>query len=187
MGLIVSFKQRLPTKIIFKAQSGDKFALTHIYNEYKSAIYSLAYRILQDRDASEDVLQQVIEKVILKVSDLNDVNKFNGWLKTLSYRITIDYLNKSKSQVVLDEIENSLLVKEDELTTLDLDKYLQILNSRERLVLVLFLIEGYQHQEIADKLDLTEGNSKQIYRRALNKLKSLADKQAFSGLVEQQI
>ncbi len=180
----MSFKQRLPNTIILKAQKRDQFALTHIYHQYKSAIYGLAYRITQDRDASEDILQQVIEKVILKINALKEPEKFNGWLKTLSYRVTIDYLNKSSKNLDTEFDIDSFESQSFETTSLDIEKYLAVLNSRERLVLNLFLVEGYKHQEIAEKIGISEVNSKQIYRRSLQKLNNLSIKASYSGVGE---
>ncbi len=177
----MSFKRRLAAKVIKKAQQGDKFAFTHIYHQYKSAIYSLALRILRDSDAAEDIVHQVIEKVLVKIRDLDDVTKFNGWLKTLSYRTTIDYLNKRARDISMDLVDEVIDIASFDVNTLDIEKYLAILKPMERLVVILFLVEGYKHKEIAIKLDISEPSSKQIYRRSLNKLKLLESKVAFSG------
>lgn len=181
----MSFSKRLPNSIIIKAQQGDKFAITQIYQEYKSAIFGLSFRILQDRDAAEDILQQVIERMMQKMNTLNEPSKFNGWLKTLTYRASIDYVNKSAKELGADILEE--LVTDDSgyaEATLDIDKYLAILNQRERLIVVLFLVEGLSHREVAEKLAISEVNSKQIYRRSLNKLKQLAAKESYGGAMQ---
>ncbi len=182
----MSFSKRLPNKVIIKAQKGDKFAITQIYHEYKSAILGLSYRILQDSYAAEDILQQVIEKMMNKITSLKDPSKFNGWLKTLTYRASIDYVNKKSKEVnsdSLDELDSDYSVSQ-EVTSYDIEKYLEILNERERIVVILFLVEGTSHNEVAEKLDISEVNSKQIYRRAMNKLKELALKQSYSGVMQ---
>ncbi|NVJ68103.1 MAG: sigma-70 family RNA polymerase sigma factor [Gammaproteobacteria bacterium] len=181
----MSFSKRLPIKVIQKAQEGDKFAITQIYHEYKSAILGLSYRILQDSCAAEDILQQVIVKMMNKVSNLNDPAKFNGWLKTLTYRASIDHINKHKKEIGLESMDELSSYETDTLgeTNLDLEKYLINLNERERLVIILFLVEGATHKEVAEQLEISEVNSKQIYRRAMNKLKQLVTKTSYSGVM----
>ncbi len=182
----MSFSKQLPVSIIKKAQKGDKFAIAHIYHEFKSPIYSMAYRILLDKAAAEDVLHQVIEKVMLKISSLKEARSFNGWLKAISYHTAIDYVNARTKEVELDTTTEwdqvaPKLVTDMQESSFDVMKYLASLNERERLVVIMFLVEGYTHNEVAQTLGISESNSKQIYRRALLKLNNLSAKGAYSG------
>ncbi|WP_251359979.1 RNA polymerase sigma factor [Kangiella sp. TOML190] len=181
----MSFSKRLPKSVIAKAQDGDQFALTTIYQEFKSPIYSLAYHITNNKAAAEDILQLVIEKVINKVSDVKNPAAFNGWLKTITYREAIDFIGKRKFEMPfeeeLPEIHYSEIVHILNETTFDIENYLKILSERERLVVLMFVLEGYSHREIAEELDISESNSKQIYSRSLQKLNLLTKKESFGG------
>ncbi|MRX26679.1 RNA polymerase sigma factor [Kangiella sp. HZ709] len=182
----MSFSKRLPTKVIIKAQKGDKFALTTIYQEFKVPVFNLAYKVTLNTAASEDILQQVFEKVINKIIFLDNPSTFNGWIKTITYRASIDYINKKKLHVDLSLVESGnvdyekLLFSINE-ESLDIEKYLKNLADRERVVLILFVVEGYSHREIGNLLDITEGNSKQIYKRLLAKLSKVSNLAGYSG------
>lgn len=182
----MSFSKQLPISIIKRAQRGDQFALVQIYHEYKVAIYSLAHRITQDRDASEDIVQQVVEKVLLKIKYLNNRKGFNGWLKRIAYNQTIDYIKKKDKEISIEDMqldftESVNLTKSLSETAYDVKKFLTLLNKTERLVVVMFSLEGYSHKDIARALSISESSSKQIYRRSLMKLEKLSQKESYSG------
>ncbi len=181
----MSFSKRLPISVITKAQNGDQFALATIYQEFKSPIYTLAYHITNNKAAAEDILQLVIEKVINKVSDVQNPAGFNGWLKTVTYREAIDFVGKQKSELPFEEeqldLDYSKVTHILHETTFDIENYLKILKERERLVVLMFALEGYSHKEIAKELQITESNAKQIYSRSLQKLNLLTKKESFGG------
>ncbi len=185
-GYILNFSKRVADRVIYKAAKGDKFALATLYHEFKKPVFNLAYKITLNADSAEDILQQVFEKVIYHVDTVRKPSAFNGWLKTITYRQSINYVQKLENYISIEDLESSSIDYSDaysKLNTelLDLEKYLYVLNERERLVVFLFLIEGYEHKKIGDMLDFSENNSKQIYRRSLNKLKRVGEKDSYSG------
>ena len=183
--LFVSFATPCPKKVIRKALAGDRFAFAQIYNMYKQAVYSLAYRMLQDADASSDILQQVFLKVMTRLDNVNDHRKFSSWLKRITYNCVIDFIRANSRETTGsndDHFADDILVSQsDSIDDYDLDVLLKTLNARERSVLILFSVEEYTHQEIATILSISESNSKQIYSRALKKLSQLAELERYSG------
>ncbi|AUD78682.1 sigma-70 family RNA polymerase sigma factor [Kangiella profundi] len=181
----MSFVALCPKKVIRKALAGDKFAFAQIYNTYKQPVYSLAYRMLQDVDASSDILQQVFLKVMTRLDDINDHTKLGSWIKRITYNCVIDYIraNSRESLGINDDYfaDDFLAPQHISFDDYDLDVLLSTLNARERSVLILFSVEEYTHQEIASMLSISESNSKQIYSRALKKLSQLAELERYSG------
>lgn len=182
----MSFAALCSKAVVRKAQEGDKFAICQIYNTYKVAIYSLAYQMLKDKHSAEDILQTVVEKMILKLGKLSEPNKLGSWLKRMTYNTVIDHFRKHSKEVFLDEPLIEHLEFEQVTKTLadelfDLEAYLSSLKPLERLVVSLHAIEGYGHAEVASKLDISESNSKQLYRRSLKKLESIAALERNSG------
>lgn len=171
--------------IIRKALAGDKFAFAQIYNTYKQPVYSLAYRMLQDVDASSDILQQVFLKVMTRLDAINDHTKLGSWIKRITYNCVIDYIraNSRESLGFNDDhfADDFSAPQHNSFDDYDLDVLLRTLNARERSVLILFSVEEYTHQEIASMLSISESNSKQIYSRALKKLSQLAELERYSG------
>lgn len=181
----MSFATPCPKKVIRKALAGDRFAFAQIYNTYKQAVYSLAYRMLQDADSASDILQQVFLKVMTRLDNINDHRKLGSWLKRITYNSVIDYIRANSRETLGSNddhfADDFLASQRDSFDDYDLDVLLKTLNTRERSVLILFSVEEYTHHEIADMLKISESNSKQIYSRALKKLSQLADLERYSG------
>lgn len=160
-------------------------AFGEIYDTYKQAVYSLAYRMLQNPDSAADILQQVFIKVMTRLDDIKDYSKFGAWLKRITYHCVIDYIrSSSRESVGFDDdyfASEAFSSKDESFASYDLDSLLQVLTSRERAVLVLFSIEEFTHHEIASELGISESNSKQIYSRSLKKLSQLAQLERYSG------
>ncbi len=181
----MSFAIPCSKQVVRKALAGDMSAYAQIYNTYKQAVYSLAYRMLQNPDAASDILQQVFLKVMTRLSDVNDYSKFGSWLKRITYNCVIDYIRANERDATGFDDDHfagdAFKSKSDSLAGYDLDSLLMTLCERERAVLVLFSIEEYTHQEIASQLGISESNSKQIYSRSLQKLSKLAQLERYSG------
>lgn len=186
-GIGLSFATECSKAIILKAQARDKFAITQIYHTYKSPIYSLAFRMLNDKQAAEDILQTVVEKIIVKLPNLSEPKKLGSWIKSMTYNSVIDLIRKNSKVVMLDEPiiefleygQISQIITDD---SFDLSSFLSTLKEIERLVVTLHAIEGYTHSEVSKKVGISESNSKQIYRRTLKKLESMANLECYSGL-----
>ena len=169
------------TEKVFKsAQSGNRSSFRQVFETYKSLVYGVAYRLSNNETDAKDLTQQVFLKLLLKINSIKDGKALSGWLKRTCVNLYIDDFRKNrkfvdqneKSEIVLDSIGNTItnLVE----NKIDLDMFLQQLKKEERLVTWLFSVEGYKHNEIAEKLNISLSNSKQILRRSLQKLTNLS-------------
>jgi len=182
----LSFHQNCPKKVINKAQQGDKFALTQIYDLYKGPIFHLAFQMLRDEHRANDVLQTVMLKVINSIKDLSNIRTFNGWIKRITYNTVIDIIRANKKLVDISHESEFEYSEDDILGSLnspswDLEQFLSILNERERLVVWLYAVEGLSHSEVAETIAISEQNSRIIFSRAMKSLKSLAQDPRYSG------
>jgi len=162
------------------ACAGNRDSFKLVFEAYKSMVYSIAYRVSSNEHDAKDLTQQVFLKLILKIDSIDDHMALPGWLKRTCVNLYIDDFRKNKKLLYQDEqldtnFENinNILVDLVE-KRIDLDKFLQELKQDERLVTWLFSVEGYKHSEIAKKLDISLSNSKQIFRRSLQKLVKLS-------------
>ena len=127
----MSFDIDCSKKVINKAKNGDKFALTQIYQLYKNAVYTLAFRMLRDEHRSNDVLQTVMLKMMQTIKTVTDTSKFNGWLKRLAYNVVIDTIRSNSKLIHIgDEIDYDYSIEES-LSTIDsaqwdIEKFLSI-------------------------------------------------------------
>lgn len=182
----MSFDIDCSKKVIQKAQKGDKFALTQIYQLYKRAVYSFALRMLHDEHRANDVLQIVMFKMMQTINTVTDTSKFNGWIKRVTYNVVIDMIRANSKLTHIDnDTDYDYSVKES-LSVInsarwDLEQFLSILDDRERLVVWLYSVEGFSHKDIAGKLELSEQNSRVIFSRAMKAMKLLTQDERYAG------
>jgi RNA polymerase sigma-70 factor (ECF subfamily) len=156
--------------LIEHVKSGDQVAYSKLYTLHIKRVYGLCLRLLADEAHAEDAAQEVFVQVWHKIAQFDGRSQFSTWLYSVASNIAISYVRKHKSwlnKVVSIEQEGM-----DEQTALDckglngLDKLIVRLPERARMVFVLYAIEGYRHEEIAQKLGMAVGSSKSQYHRA---------------------
>ena len=157
-------------KLIERIKSGDQGAYTTLYELHIKRVYGLCLRLLADQAHAEDAAQEVFVQAWRKIAQFDGRSQFSTWLYSVASNVAINYLRKQKNwlQKVVS-IENCGM---DEQSANDckglngLDKLIVRLPERARMVFVLFAIEGYRHEEIADQLGMAVGSSKSQYHRA---------------------
>lgn len=165
--------------LVERCKSGDSIAQEEIYRRYAKNMYNTAFRILGHNAEAEDVLQESFLEVFTKIGDYRGDSTFGAWLKRIVINRSISLLRKRK----LEFIDNSNFenIAEDDLdfeinnVNEDMVKWvkrgIENLPDGYRLVLSLYLLEGYDHVEIAQILNISESTSKTQYSRAKAKLR----------------
>nr|WP_246034092.1 sigma-70 family RNA polymerase sigma factor [Thalassotalea mangrovi] len=152
------------------AQNGDRQAFQQLYQLHIGRVYALCVRMIADREQAEDVAQEVFVQVWLKLDKFRGDSKFSTWLHSVATNTALSHLRKQKNWLQrvfsLEEAANSEPVINDHPELSDLDKTILRLPEKARLVFVLFAVEGYRHEEIANMLDMAVGSSKSHYHRA---------------------
>ena len=159
---------------IAAAKQGDQQAFQQLYLRYYRRMYSLCWRMLADKDSAEDVCQEVFVQLWQKITHFRGESKFSTWLHSVATNIVLGHLRKQKNwlQKVFSIEDKGLEEATVEMAELpELDKHIMRLPERARLVFVLFAVEGYRHEEIANMLGMAVGSSKSQYHRARNLLK----------------
>ncbi|MDX9881819.1 MAG: sigma-70 family RNA polymerase sigma factor [Prolixibacteraceae bacterium] len=157
--------------LIEASKRGDDKARSQLYQLYSRAMFNVCYRMLNNREDAEDMLQEVFVQVFRRLESFRYESGFGSWLKTITINSCINFLNKRKAELVYcDEIDRHDRVQEDEetveLTTENILKAMEDLPEGGRLVFSLYLLEGYDHSEISQILNITESTSKTQYMRA---------------------
>ncbi len=134
---------------------------------------------------AEDVMQEAFLSVFKKIETYKGEVSFGAWLKKIVVNRSLDYLKKRKVQ--FEEInERTTQISDYQMGTKEIDVQMiknavQELPDGYRVVLSLFLIEGYDHDEISQILGISNSSSRTQLLRAKNKLKTiLKDKEVFS-------
>ncbi|WP_435416343.1 RNA polymerase sigma factor [Polaribacter aestuariivivens] len=138
-----------------------------LYNLYCKGMILVANRFVKDRFLAEDVMQDAFIKAFKNIKNYKNEVAFGAWLKRIVINQSIDYLKKNKLELV--SINEEVYKKEDEddnwnvNSEISVDVIVETINSlkeKYRLVLTLYLLEGYDHQEISEILNITENTSR---------------------------
>jgi RNA polymerase sigma factor (sigma-70 family) len=144
-------------------------------------MFNISLRIVNDRAEAEDVLQEAFLDAFSRINDFRQESTFGLWLKQIVINKSINQLRKRKLDLVslndIDVAENEDHEEEDlQLQVEHIKEAVSKLADGYRLVLTLYLFEGYDHQEIAEILKISENTSRTQYMRAKRKLHCLLGK-----------
>ena len=142
-------------------------------------------RIINNEAEAEDVMQEAFLKAFTKIETYKGEVSFGAWLKRIVINRSLDYLKKRK--VKFEEIkEKTTQITDFQMETKEVNvqvikNAIQKLPDGYRVVLSLYLIEGYDHEEISEILGISNSNSRTQFLRAKNKLREiLKDTEIFS-------
>lgn len=144
-----------------------------LFNEHKKHVFAIALSILRDFELSEDVLQEVYIKLFQHMKH-NEISDVKAWLIRVSRNTAIDLYRKKRHEITGfsdNYFEHVEYLSEDPLEKIVLSKYLEILDSVERQIVVLKDISGMKHREIANIIEMPLGTVLWKYRVALKKLR----------------
>lgn len=163
--------------LISQCKAGDRQAHYKLYRLYSRAMFNVGYRITGREEDAEDALQEAFISAFKNLESYRGDASFGAWLKRIVVNKAINILKKRKHEL-MPEDEQWDIAEEDavdeyrEELTVERVKYaIQQLPDGYRTVLSLYLLEGYDHQEIADIMGISESTSKSQLNRAKNKLR----------------
>ncbi len=166
-------------EIIALCQKGDRTAQSRLYYLYADAMYNIACRMVNDDEEARDVLQMAFVDVFRNLHQFNGQSTIGAWIKRVVINRAITHLRlKQQDTEIFDlNLHNRAEENDDDHTPLlniETVRYaIESLPDGYRIVLSLYLLEGYDHQEIASILKISESTSKTQYHRAKIKLRSI--------------
>jgi len=164
--------------LIEKCRQNDRKAQMALYRKYCDGMYIIACRYLKDTAQAEDALQEAFLKAFLKIGQFKGDVTFGAWLKRIVINRCLDVIKAQKMQ--LDSLEERTLHLADESESWEVGdrtgaeevyQAIEELSEKYRLVAKLFLMEGYDHQEISGILGISESASRTNLHRAKAMLK----------------
>lgn len=157
-------------------------AQMQIYSTFYKRVYNACYRVLYDSLEAEDAMQESFLKAFSSLDNYKNSVPFEAWLVRIGINTSIDKLRKRNLETV-DFNEN---INYDMVDSDDSEEWEQILDRVEqvktaitklpessRLIVNLYLIEGYDHEEISEILNIAPGTVRIQYMRAKQKLLEL--------------
>lgn len=177
--------ENIHQEIIDQCREGDQKAQFRLYKLYYKPMYSVCMRLINQADEAEDVMQEAFLNAFRNIDTYRGEVSFGAWLKRIVINRSLDHLKKKKLK--LEEINDKTAQIADyqmeikEVNVEVIKNTIQQLPDGYRVVLSLYLIEGYDHEEISQILGITNSNSRTQFLRAKNKLRELLkDKEIYS-------
>jgi RNA polymerase sigma-70 factor, ECF subfamily len=171
---------------IERAKQGDAAAFEVLYNLHKRRVYSLCLRMTTNTAEAEDLTQEAFLQLFRKIGTFRGESAFSTWLHRMAVNVVLMQLRKKGLQVVPLDDENEGEEEtpkkdygaQDNVLAGSIDR-LQLKNAIDRLppgyrsIFVLHDVEGFEHNEIADMVGCSIGNSKSQLHKARMKLREL--------------
>ncbi|MEP1488372.1 MAG: RNA polymerase sigma factor [Algibacter sp.] len=162
--------------LVENSKLGERHSQFELYELYVDAMYNVAMRMVQIKEDAEDVVQDSFVQAFKNLNSFRYESTFGSWLKRIVINKSINHLKLKKIPVV--PIENQMYhIKADtnvevseEIDIKKVKKGIGLLPSGYQQIITLYLIEGYDHVEIGEILDISTSTSKSQYHRAKKKL-----------------
>ncbi|NIJ51191.1 RNA polymerase sigma factor [Dyadobacter arcticus] len=169
--------------LVERCKLGERKAQYELYKHYSKAMFNICMRILNHMGEAEDALQEAFVDAFTNLHQFRQQSTFGAWLKQIVVNKAINHMRSRKVKwVEIDEFQETLersdrnedsfgLDESD--TTLEVERIrntVQRLPDGYRVVLSLYLFEGYDHEEIGEVLGISETTSRTQYMRAKRKL-----------------
>ncbi|RLJ64398.1 RNA polymerase sigma-70 factor (ECF subfamily) [Lacinutrix venerupis] len=170
------------SSIIDLCKQNNRKAQLQLYNQYCDGMYCVAKRFVNHTAEAEDIVQESFIKAFSKLQQFKGDVTFGAWLKRIVINKSIDYLKLKKQRLVeledvhlkvIDNSNNNNWIVEDATSLDDIKKAINMLPDKYKFVVMLFLIEGYDHEEISEILNITQVASRTQLSRGRVKLQEL--------------
>ncbi|CAM1356895.1 MULTISPECIES: RNA polymerase sigma factor [Tenacibaculum] len=168
--------KQLHQSIIEACKQNNAKAQMQLYDLYYEAMYTVALRYVKDSFEAEDIMQDAFIKAFRKIYLYKEEVAFGAWLKRIVINQSIDWLKKRKLTLVSINEEVTSIEENDDwnvgmnISYNDIVSSIDKLKEKYRVVLSLYLLEGYDHKEISQILEISEVTSRTHLMRGKKKV-----------------
>lgn len=168
-------------ELIEQCRQGSREAHYRLYKLYAKSMYNIGYRIVNNTGEAEDVLQEAFISAFRNLDYYRGEASFGSWLKRIVVNKAINVLKKRRLEHLPDnedfDVPDSAEAQEQvfPFTVEQVKRAIALLPDGYRAVLSLYLLEGYDHSEIAEILGISESTSKSQFNRSKRKLLNLLE------------
>ena len=174
------------TEAIERAKQGDASAFEALYNLHKRRVYSLCLRMTANTAAAEDLTQEAFLQLLRKIGTFRGESAFSTWLHRMAVNVVLMQLRKKGLNLI--PLEDTMEGEEESpkkepgaddvrlagsIDRLQLQNAIGELPPGYRMIFLLHDVQGYEHNEIADMVGCSIGNSKSQLHKARMKLREL--------------
>lgn len=181
--------------IINQILAGDANAFTILVDRYKDLVFTLAMRMLQNREEAEEVSQDTFLKVYRSLNKFKGDSKFSTWIYKVAYNSCLDQIKKNRkhqnnveinefTQYQIKNLDNAFDVLVEEERKQLIQDCLNFLPSEDSFLLTLYYFEEQSLEEIANIVGLTPNNVKVKLFRSRKKLACILKEQLEPEIIE---
>jgi len=161
--------------IISELKEENHTRFDDLYKATKNQIYYTIIAILKDKSLAEDAMQDTYLKILRNISSYKPKTNPMAWMVMIARNTALNIYNKRKRETLISPDEMTILAQEDEMKpTPLLDLMYQVLKPRERELIIMHIINGMTHKQIARLLKRPLGTVLWQYNRAIKKLRAKA-------------
>jgi len=130
--------------------------LVTLITEQKESYYRLAFSYVKNEQDALDIVQESIHKALLFMDKINDVNTIKSWFYKIIVNTSLDFLRKRKKTVLVEDGQIELFQngKTDNYSDMDLQKAIEELPHKYKIIIILRYFEDFKMEEIADVLEV---------------------------------
>lgn len=158
--------------LIKACKKNDYKAQMQLYKLYRDTLYNTSLRILKNEHDAKDAVHDSFIKGFQRIAQISDDGNIKAWLKRITVNRSLDILKERKTirwlenSEAFEAEENEKEMGEEQYPPIaEVKKAIENLKDKYRIIIVLYLIEGYPHKEIAQLLGLNESTVRNQYRR----------------------
>jgi RNA polymerase sigma factor (sigma-70 family) len=158
-------------------KAGNQQAQIGVYRKYCQQVYNTCLRIVKNPADAEDLMQNSFIDAFSRIKSYKGPSAFAGWLKKIAVNNAIDYLAKRKQPgenlEILPDIADDDVSESEEFIELRVEQIKKAMNciiTEYRVILSLYLFEGYDHEEIGQILEISQANVRTRISRAKQSL-----------------
>jgi len=169
--------------VVEACRKGDRRAQFQLYKLYSKAMYNICLRMLKNEADAEDVLQNSFVDVFRRIDSFRAESSIGAWIKRVVINNTINFLKKKRIPLQELEDKHTKIIDEEieiashQFSAKSINDAVMQLSDGYRVVFSLYAMEGYDHKEIAQILNVSEATSKSQYSRAKQRLRLLLQAQ----------
>lgn len=162
----------LNNNLIEACKKNDRKAQLAIYKNYCDAMYFVAFRFLKNSFEAEEAIQEGFITAFSKLDQYSGESTFGAWLKKIIIHKSLDMLRSKKMNMIALNEHNLEMIDEDEDWEVDetvnleqIKQEIENLPEKYRFPIMLFLMEGYDHEEISEILNIKVVSSRTLVHR----------------------
>lgn len=152
-------------------QKNDESAFEAVYHKTRHAVYAMILPIVRDRSLAEDAMQETYIKMLKRIHTYKKQYKFMNWLLTIAKNTALDMYRERSKHTDIDGQENPDLFISKESSVekrMVSEYYLSMLSKEDQQIVLLRVVAGLKHRDIASLLDMPTGTVTYRYQKALN-------------------